>query len=111
MAVSVVSVPREILNHDDKEMFTMTRTVTGFVAASMAAAALGGCGGGGKVYDISAIFPLDPGKCARYNGDQQGSGVTATCMVTQAECEKAATDWRNAMQTGGVSDAINFRCK
>jgi hypothetical protein len=88
----------------------MTRIFAFFAAASMAAA-LAGCGGGGKTYDISPIFPADPGKCARYHGDQQGSGITTTCMVTQAECEKAAADWRNAMQTGGVTDAIQFSCK
>ncbi|MGO9955393.1 MAG: hypothetical protein ACLP50_05345 [Solirubrobacteraceae bacterium] len=90
----------------------MTRTFAYFAAASMAAA-LAGCGGGGKTYDISPIFPAsDPAaKCAKYDGDLQGSGITATCMVTQAECEKAAADWRNAMQTGGVNDAIQFSCK
>lgn len=81
-----------------------------FAAASMAAA-LTGCGGGGKTYDISPIFPLSPDKCARYHGDEKGSGITANCMVTKAECEKAAADWRNAMQNGGVNDAINFSCK
>lgn len=88
----------------------MTRAFAFFAAASVAAA-LAGCGGGGKTYDISPVFPVDPGKCARYDGDQQGSGITATCKVTQAECEKAAADWRNAMQTGGVTDAIQFSCK
>jgi hypothetical protein len=80
------------------------------VAASMAAA-LSGCGGGAaKTYDISPIFPLSSGKCAKYDGDQEGSGITASCLVTKAECEKAAADWRNAMANGGVNDAIEFSC-
>jgi hypothetical protein len=87
----------------------MTRILACFAVASMAAA-LTGCGGGGKTYDISPVFPVDPGKCARYHGDQQGSGITATCMVTKDECEKAAADWRTAMATGGVNDAIEFSC-
>jgi hypothetical protein len=90
----------------------MTTRVAFFAAASMAAA-VAGCGGGGKTYDISTIFPAsDPAaKCARYHGDLQGSGITATCMVTKDECEKAAADWRQAMQSGGVNDAIQFSCK
>jgi len=88
----------------------MTRIFAFFAAASMAAA-LTGCGGAdAKTYDISPIFPLSSGKCARYGGDQEGSGITATCMVTKAECEKAAADWRKAMATGGVNDAIEFSC-
>ena len=82
-----------------------------FVVAAIMAIAITGCGSGGKTYDISPVFPLDPGKCARYDGNQQGSGPTATCMVTKAECEKAAGDWRKAMQTSGVNDAIEFSCK
>jgi hypothetical protein len=79
-----------------------------YVAASMALA-MGGCSGS-KNFDIGPIFPLDSGKCARYGGDQKGSGATASCMVTKDECEKAAADWREAMQSSGVNDAIDFRC-
>jgi hypothetical protein len=35
---------------------------------------------------------------------------TAKCMVTKAQGEKAAADRRNAMQNGGVNDAIQFTC-
>lgn len=88
----------------------MTRIVAFFATVGMTVA-LPACGGSdAKSYDISPIFPLSAGKCAKYDGDQQGSGITATCMVTKAECEKAAADWRRAMQTGGVSDAIDFSC-
>jgi hypothetical protein len=31
-------------------------------------------------------------------------------MVTQAECERAAADWRDVMQDSAVNDAIMFRC-
>jgi hypothetical protein len=88
----------------------MTR-ICAFVAAATTAAVLTACGGGGKAYDIAPIFPLSSDKCARYHGDQKGSGITASCMVTKDECEKAAGDWRDAMQSSGVSNAINFTCK
>jgi hypothetical protein len=89
----------------------MTRICAFFAAASMAVA-LTGCGGAdAKKYDISPIFPLSSDKCARYGGDQKGSGITSTCMVTKAECEKAAADWRTAMESRGVNDAIEFSCK
>jgi hypothetical protein len=82
-----------------------------FLAGMSMAAALAGCGGASaKTYDISPIFPLSSGKCAQYGGDQQGSGVAATCMVTKAECEKAAADWRKVMASSGVNDAIEFSC-
>jgi hypothetical protein len=87
----------------------MTKIVASVAAASMAVA-LTGCGGAAKSYDISPIFPLSSDKCARYGGDQHGSGLAATCMVTKSECEKAASDWRSAMQNGGVGDAIEFTC-
>ena len=87
-----------------------TRIATFMISASVAAV-LGGCGGDAKTYDISPLFPLDPGKCARYQGDQQGTGLYAPCMVTKDECEKAAADWRTAMQSGNVSDAIEFSCR
>ena len=88
----------------------MTR-ILGFFAAACIAVALTGCGGSNaKAYDIGPVFPLDPNKCAKYGGDQKGSGLTASCMVTKAECEKAAADWRQAMQSSGVNDAIEFSC-
>jgi hypothetical protein len=31
-------------------------------------------------------------------------------MVNQDECKKAAADWRNAMASGGINDAIQFTC-
>lgn len=88
----------------------MMRKIAALFATASTAVALTACGADGKTYDISPIFPLSSGKCAKYGGDQQGSGITATCMVTQAECEKAAADWRQAMQNGGVNDAIEFSC-
>jgi len=89
----------------------MTRLVAFFAAASVAVAVTG-CGGAeAKTYDISPIFPLSSGKCAKYGGDEEGSGISATCMVTKGECERAATEWRKAMETGGVNEAIEFSCK
>lgn len=88
----------------------MATKISVFLATASVAVALTACGGGGKTYDISSIFPLSPDKCARYDGDQQGSGVTASCMVTKEECQKAAADWRSAMENSGVNDAINFTC-
>jgi hypothetical protein len=88
--------------------------MTRFIACCCAAAsltALSGCGDTAKGYDISPIFPLSSGKCARYGGSQEGSGFAAKCMVTKSECEKAAADWRAAMQSGGVNDAIEFSCE
>ena len=63
-----------------------------------------------KGYDISPVFPLSPNKCAKYGGKQEGRGFDGKCMVTKAECERAAQDWRNAMRQGGVSDGILFSC-
>ncbi|HEX5990574.1 MAG TPA: hypothetical protein VFY75_10225 [Solirubrobacterales bacterium] len=80
------------------------------LVTASAAVALAACGDGGKTYDISPIFPLSADKCAEYNGEEEGSGFTATCMVTKDECERAAADWREAMQSSGVNDAIEFRC-
>lgn len=71
---------------------------------------LAACGGGGKSYDIAPIFPLSAGKCAKYNGDQSGSSVTESCMVTKDECERAVADWQEAMQSSGVNEAIEFSC-
>lgn len=69
------------------------------------------CGGSGKTYDIGPIFPLSPDKCAKYGGTQEGSVPTETCMVTKEECERAAADWREAMQSGGVNETIEFSCE
>jgi len=88
----------------------MARLFSVFAAASIAVALTGCQGADAKTYDISPIFPLSSGKCAKYGGDQEGSGITATCMVTKGECEKAAADWRKAMETGGVNNAIEFSC-
>ncbi|MBL7487283.1 hypothetical protein I6A60_00110 [Frankia sp. AgB1.9] len=86
-------------------------TLLAAMVLSLAVSACSGVSGGsGKNYDISPIFPLSAGKCAKYHGDEKGSGFTATCMVTKDECEKAAADWRQAMQHGYVTDAIQFRC-
>lgn len=86
----------------------MTIRPFAFFAAASVAVALGACGSDGKQYDISPIFPLSSDKCARYDGDQTGAGSTATCMVTKAECKKAAADWRNAMVR--VNNALLFSC-
>jgi hypothetical protein len=74
------------------------------------ALALAACGSGGKTYDISSIFPLSSDKSAKYNGEEHGSGITATCTVTKDECERAAADWKTAMQSGVVMNAIEFSC-
>jgi hypothetical protein len=87
----------------------MKRTAALFVAATTVFA-ISGCGAEPKSYDIGPIFPASADKCARYHGDAKGEGFTATCMVTQAECKKAAADWRDAMRNGGVNDAIQFTC-
>lgn len=79
------------------------------VAATMAAFALTACGSSSdKNYDISPIFPLSSNKCAKYNGDSKGEHGIGGCWVTQADCERAAADWRIAMKN--VPDAIQFRC-
>lgn len=86
----------------------MTRLFAAFATAIIAVALTGCQSADAKTYDISPIFPLSSGKCAKYGGDQEGSGITATCMVTKSECERAAADWRKAM--GGVNNAIEFSC-
>lgn len=89
----------------------MKTRIFAFFVAAIVAVALAACGGGGKTYDIGSIFPLDPGKCAKYGGTQEGSVPTESCMVTKEECERAATDWREAMQSGGVTETIEFSCE
>jgi hypothetical protein len=89
----------------------MTTKFHAFIAAASMTVALGGCAGSdAKTYDISPIFPLSSDKCARYGGDQKGTGFSASCMVNKAQCEKAAADWRNAMASRGINDAIQFSC-
>jgi hypothetical protein len=89
----------------------MVKRVLAVAVSAAALLAASGCAGGSaRDYDISPIFPLSSGKCAKYDGVQQGSGFTATCMVTKAECERAAADWRAAMTAGYVDDAIEFSC-
>lgn len=76
--------------------------------AACLAVALPACGSSGKTYDISPIFPLSSGKCAKYGGTQEGSGLSESRMVTKSECEQASADWREAMQQGGVNETIEF---
>jgi hypothetical protein len=80
------------------------------IAVAITAAALTACGGGGKTYDIGPIFPLTANKCAKYHGEEGGSGITETCMVSKDECERAAADWTEAMEGGGV-EAVEFSCE
>lgn len=61
-----------------------------------------------RTYDIAPIFPLSAGKCAKYGGKAEGSGLSSHCWVTKSECEQAASDWRQAMQN--LPDAIEFSC-
>jgi hypothetical protein len=90
----------------------MSMKIYSLVAAASMVLALAGCAGSDSAkYDISPIVPLSSDKCARYGGDQKGTGVTASCMVDKAGCEKAAADWRNAMASRGIADAILFSCK
>lgn len=77
----------------------------------LATSACSDASSGGRDYDISPVFPLSAGKCARYNGVEEGEGLTSRCMVTKTDCERAASDWRDAMQSSGVRDAINFTCR
>lgn len=89
----------------------MTIRTLAVLASVISIVALTACGGAdSKTYDISPIFPLSTDKCAKYGGDEEGSGLTATCMVSKAECERAAADWREVMRDSAVNDAIMFRC-
>jgi len=89
----------------------MRQSLTALSVCLAAVGGLAGCGSNAKQYDIAPVFPLSADKCKRYDGDQEGSGVAARCMVTKAECEQAAADWRDAMRDSYVNDAINFVCK
>lgn len=89
---------------------TATRLIAVFAAATTMFA-LSACEHNDpKAYDISPIFPLSSDKCAKYDGKVDGQGITSHCYVTKAQCERAAADWRQAMQHGGVTDAIQFSC-
>lgn len=84
----------------------------GISVAGAATLALTGCGSGdSKPYDIAPIFPLTSDKCAKYNGDAEGTGFTSHCWVSKDDCERAVEDWRQAMQESAVTDAILFRCE
>ncbi|TQS43440.1 hypothetical protein [Cryptosporangium phraense] len=77
------------------------------ILAGLALASLTACGTqDDRKYDISPIFPLSPNKCEKYDGKSDGPG--GACWVTKSECEKAASDWRKAMQDS--PDAIRFTC-
>jgi hypothetical protein len=82
--------------------------VAGPVMVVTMLAAAGCMSGDGKDYDISPIFPLTADKCAKYNGTTDGEGIMAHCWVTKQDCERAASDWRTAMQN--IPDAIQFTC-
>lgn len=88
----------------------ITRRLIAIFAAATMVCAVSACTRDSKTYDISPIFPLSSDKCAKYDGTTEGSGLTAHCWVTKAECERAASDWKQEMQSGGVTDAIQFRC-
>jgi hypothetical protein len=90
----------------------MAMKITALLLTATIGIAVTGCSSSaGKQYDISPIFPLSSGKCAKYHGDQHGEGFNSTCLVTKSECERAAADWRQAMREGYVNDAIQFSCK
>ena len=70
---------------------------------------LSACGSSDKkTYDISPIFPFTSNKCAKYDGEVEGTGPLSYCWVTKSQCERAVTDWHQATQ--GIQDAIEFRC-
>jgi hypothetical protein len=89
----------------------MKSWILAFFAVASITVALSACGGGGQTYDIAPIFPLDSGKCAKYHGDQEGSGIGESCMVSKGDCERAAADWQEAMSSGAVTEAIEFSCE
>jgi hypothetical protein len=82
-----------------------------FLAAATTVLSLAACGqSDDKTYDIAPVFPLSSDKCARYDGETEGTGITAHCWVTKEQCEKAAQDWHQSMQQSGVTDAVEFSC-
>jgi hypothetical protein len=88
----------------------MTKLAVRPVLAALAVVLAGCSSASAKEYDISPIFPLSPDKCETYNGDEEGEGIHARCLVTQAECERAAADWDRSMTESGLRDAIRFTC-
>lgn len=80
------------------------------LATAITLSAASGCAGNSQDYDISPIFPLTANKCEKYDGKVEGSGLLAHCWVTKEKCEQAVADWRKAMRSGGVTDAIEFSC-
>jgi hypothetical protein len=71
--------------------------------------ALAACGNKeDKTYDISPIFPLSSNTCSKYDGDVEGTGITAHCWVSKSQCEHAVADWNSAMKN--VPDSIKFTC-
>ena len=94
-----------------KRWYRTTTRVLAVCAVATTVLALSACGHkNAKTYDIAPIFPLSSDKCQKYDGKTEGSGIAARCWVTKSECEQAASDWRQAMRTGGVTDAIEFKC-
>ena len=89
----------------------MRGRILAFAVMAGVAGVLSACGGSSKSYDISPIFPLSSDKCARYHGDQKGSGITESCMVSKDQCERAAADWQQSMQESGINEGIEFSCE
>lgn len=86
-----------------------TMRTTSLLVTVVVALAVSACGAADdKTYDISPVFPLSANKCEKYDGRVEGSGISARCWVTKSECERAASDWRQAMQN--VPDAVEFSC-
>ena len=112
MQLGMIARSREHGSRDSRQgqsrLPIMKRTFAFFAAATMTLA-LSGCSDA-KTYDIGPIFPLTADKCAKYHGDEKGQGITASCMVTKAECDSAVADWNRAMQEGSVNDAMKFTC-
>jgi hypothetical protein len=86
----------------------VTRSVS-VLAVTATDLAISACGThGDKTYDISPLFPLSANKCVKYDGTVEGTGIAARCWVTKSQCNKAASDWRQAMRN--VPNAIEFSC-
>ncbi len=90
---------------------TVSRRLLPLVASAslVVAAALAGCAGSSKTYDIHVLWPASPdSRCAQYDGTVEGSGLMEHCWVTLDECKKAVADY-------DASDAydvhtFSFRC-
>ena len=104
--------PREIMGRRRRRVqrLAAARRCTALLAlAATTVFTLSACGSSDKKsYDISPIFPLTADKCAKYDGQVEGTGLLAHCWVTKSKCEQAVTDWHLAMQS--VPDAMEFRC-